>query len=166
MKNIKQNLFWAFFYNIIGIPIAAGLLYPFGILLNPMFGAAAMSLSSICVVANALRLKSFKGIKQAFENDLRDGVQTENDITMESIETIKTKGKNKIMEKIIVIDGMSCAHCSKRIEDALNSIDDVTASVNLSEKTALIKTNKNIDDLLLKKAIEQAGYVVVTIKNN
>ncbi|MEG0664687.1 MAG: heavy metal translocating P-type ATPase, partial [Clostridia bacterium] len=94
MKNIKQNLFWAFFYNIIGIPIAAGLLYPFGILLNPMFGAAAMSLSSICVVANALRLKSFKGIKQAFENDLKDGVQTENDITMESIEPIKTKGKN------------------------------------------------------------------------
>ena len=144
IKNIKENLFWAFIYNIIGIPIAAGLLYPFsGIVLNPMIGAAAMSFSSVSVITNALRLKFFKTKKRISINNNEKG-----DI---------------VMKKEILIEGMSCGHCSARVEKALNSIDGVSAEVNLDAKTAYIKLNNNISNDILKNAIEDAGYTVISI---
>ncbi|MEG0177266.1 heavy metal translocating P-type ATPase [Anaerorhabdus sp.] len=138
LRNIKQNLFWALIYNSIGIPLAAGLFY--GILgwkLNPMFGAFAMSFSSVSVVANALRLKNFKGEKP----------------TMETSNT-----------KTILIEGMSCGHCQARVEKALNAIDGVHATVDLASKSANIQLTKDVANEILKKAIEDAGYDVVSIK--
>ncbi|MEG0076293.1 heavy metal translocating P-type ATPase [Anaerorhabdus sp.] len=137
LKNIKQNLFWALIYNSIGIPLAAGLFY--GILgwkLNPMFGAFAMSFSSVSVVANALRLKNFKGEKP----------------TMNIQNT-----------KVIQIEGMSCGHCQARVEKALNAIDGVEATVNLESKSATVKLTKEVANEILKKAVEDAGYDVITI---
>ena len=140
IRNIKENLFWAFFYNVIGIPLAAGALFPaFGLKLNPMFGAAAMSLSSVFVVSNALRLKLFK---PKFKNQYKE---------------VKT------MMKTIKIEGMSCAHCSGRVEKALNSIDGVSAVVDLEAKSAAVTLEKPVEDAVLKAAVEDAGYEVVSI---
>lgn len=136
LKNIKENLFWAFFYNIIFIPIAAGVLYPkFNIRLEPMYGTIAMSLSSICVVSNALRLKFFKP-KHNFK-----------------------ESKNNM--KTMVIDGMMCMHCKAHVEKALNTLDGVTATVDLDKKTASITGDVSND--VLKKAVEDAGYTVISI---
>lgn len=142
VKNIKENLFWAFFYNCVGIPVAAGALVPLGIMLNPMFAAAAMSLSSIFVVSNALRLTRFKPGKKGRS---------------------KHKKENTIM-KIMKIEGMSCGHCSKRVEDALNAISGVNAKVNLELKQAEIILTKDIKDKVLKTAVEKAGYEVISIE--
>ncbi len=142
ITNIKQNLFWAFIYNTIGIPFAAGLFIPFlNLRLDPMFAAAAMSMSSVCVVSNALRLKSFK-------------------------HTIKTQKTKEIisMEKKVVIEGMACHHCSGRVEKVLNEMDGVSATVNLEEKTAYVTVSNGTTDNDIKKAIEDAGYTVVSIK--
>lgn len=140
IRNIKENLFWAFFYNVIGIPLAAGALFPaFGLKLNPMFGAAAMSLSSVFVVSNALRLKLFK---PKFKNQYKE---------------VKT------MMKTMKIEGMSCAHCSGRVEKALNSIDGVSAVVDLEAKSAAVTLEKPVEDAVLKAAVEDAGYEVVSI---
>ncbi|MEG2758020.1 MAG: heavy metal translocating P-type ATPase [Anaerovoracaceae bacterium] len=145
IRNIKQNLFWAFFYNIIGIPLAAGVLFPvFGLKLNPMFGAAAMSLSSVFVVANALRLKMFKSKNQ---KDNSKGL----------------KGDEKMIKKMI-IEGMSCGHCSGRVEKALNEMEGVSATVNLEEKYAEITIDGSVNDDMLKKAVTEAGYEVISIK--
>ena len=146
IRNIKQNLFWAFFYNSIGIPLAAGAFVPLlGWRLDPMFGAAAMSLSSFCVVMNALRLKLFRlGKKQ------EPAIETE-------ITEVKT------MEKKIVIEGMSCKHCSAHVEKALNAIDGVTAAVDLDSKTASVQISGAVSDEALKNAVEEAGYEVVSI---
>jgi len=142
ITNIKQNLFWAFFYNAIGIPFAAGLFIPlFNLRLDPMFAAAAMSISSVCVVSNALRLKRFKYTPK----------------------TQKKSKENVIMEKKIVIEGMACHHCSGRVEKVLNEMDGVSATVNLEEKTAYVKVSSNVADSDIKKAIEDAGYTVVSI---
>lgn len=149
IKNIKENLFWAFFYNTLGIPLAAGVLYiPFGIKLNPMIGAACMSLSSVCVVLNALRLKFFKYKKEASE---------------EAPETIPTERRTD-MEKTIFIDGMMCAHCTGRVEKALNAHDGVTATVSLEDKCARVTLASPVSDDELKAIVEAEGYTVTDIK--
>lgn len=147
IRNIKQNLFWAFFYNTLGIPLAAGLLYlPFGLKLNPMFGAFAMSLSSVCVVSNALRLKFFK-----------TGYENKQDIKSEK------KGVFN-MEKTIFIEGMSCGHCTGRVDKALNSVEGIKAEVSLEGKCAKVNLEKEISNDELKKIVEDSGYTVTEIK--
>ncbi|HHT24881.1 MAG TPA: heavy metal translocating P-type ATPase [Clostridiaceae bacterium] len=192
IHNIKQNLFWAFFYNIILIPVAAGVLYlPFSIVLNPMIASASMSLSSVFVVTNALRLNRFKPLIQV---DAREANQTDksdySDILVKSInldnavksadsaiqfETAITniyhinnandtkKGDSKIMKKIIKIEGMFCPHCSGRVEKVLNQIDGVSATVDLENKQAKVKSNQDIDNQILIDTITDAGYQVVEI---
>lgn len=157
ISNIKENLFWAFFYNVIGIPIAAGLLYPiWGIKLNPMFAAAAMSLSSVCVVTNALRLKRVK---------LNSSSQ-ENDFTPDSNITInKNKGDINMKTIIIKIEGMSCSHCTSRVEKALKNIKGVTdVTVSLDAKNAVVAADDNVSTDVLKDAVVNAGYDVIAIK--
>ncbi len=153
IRNVKQNLFWAFIYNIIGIPFAAGLLYPFtGIKLNPMLGAAAMSMSSVFVVSNALRLKNFKPSFYKNKNDENNKSETNN-------------FKEELnMEKKMLIEGMMCAHCSGRVEKALNAIDGVTATVDLDGKCAYLKMDKEVDDKILSNAVTEAGYEVKGIQ--
>ena len=139
IRNIKQNLFWAFFYNCVGIPLAAGLCYPvFGLRLTPMFGAAAMSLSSLFVVSNALRLKGF-----------RSGFHMEG-------------GKN--MTKVITVEGMMCGHCTGRVQKVLEAVEGV-ASVEMSieNKTATVELSADVADEVLKGVITEAGYEVIGI---
>ncbi|MDD3947722.1 MAG: heavy metal translocating P-type ATPase, partial [Clostridia bacterium] len=143
-RNIKENLFWAFFYNALCIPLAAGVLYTStGLKLNPMIAAAAMSLSSLFVVTNALRLRFFRS-------------------------SFNKKNKNKeqmIMQKIITIEGMSCNHCKARVENAISAIDGVQAvTVNLEEKQATLLLSKELEDKVLTSAVEDAGYRVLNIR--
>ncbi len=153
IKNIKENLFWAFFYNTIGIPLAAGVFYAsFGLKLNPMFGAAAMSLSSVFVVSNALRLKFFKPSFGKIENN-------------KNIVENKEEEKERIfMEKTMIIEGMMCNHCTGRVDKALNDIDGVTAKVSLDDKAAYCTLSKDIDEEVLVQAVTDAGYKVIDIK--
>ncbi len=186
IKNVKENLFWAFFYNIICIPLAAGVWYPlFGIKLSPMIGAAAMSLSSVCVVTNALRLKLFKADNscdtggnggKTLDSNVNDEINmiSENEYkeikdSKESNEIKETKeingDKGEInMKKEMLIEGMSCMHCSGRVEKALNGIDGVNAKVDLEKKTAYIDLSKDVSDAELTKAVTDAGYDVVSVK--
>lgn len=152
IKNIKQNLFWAFFYNSIGIPLAAGVFYSLlGWKLNPMFAAAAMSFSSVSVVANALRLKTFK---PKFNFKIEKTTKSE-----------KNEGENE-MKKTVFIEGMSCGHCSARVEKALNELDGVRSTkVNLDENKADIRFDKEVQDDIIKNTIEDAGYKVTDIVN-
>ncbi|OUN11721.1 heavy metal translocating P-type ATPase [Flavonifractor sp. An91] len=148
IRNIKENLFWAFIYNIIGIPLAAGVWFPItGWQLSPMFGAAAMSLSSVCVVSNALRLKLFRPLHQEVP-----------------AEQIETKKGTSTMTKTMTINGMMCAHCQAHVEKALNAIDGVTATVDLAAKTATVTLSKDVADEVLKNAVTEAGYEVVSIQ--
>ncbi|MBD5103357.1 MAG: heavy metal translocating P-type ATPase [Ruminococcaceae bacterium] len=166
IKNIKENLFWAFFYNALCIPLAAGAFVPlFGWHLDPMFGALAMSLSSFCVVMNALRLKLFK-----FRHDSVSDAEEITSVTLkiapaeEAAEiNNNSKGENT-MTKQMTVEGMSCGHCSARVEKALNGIDGVQARVDLEAKTAFIELSSEVGDDVLKKAVEDAGYEVVEIK--
>ena len=145
LRNIHENLFWAFIYNVIGIPLAAGVFIPlFGWTLNPMFGAAAMSLSSFCVVSNALRLNFF------------DLYSTKRDKKM------KAKKERKTMEKTLKIEGMMCTHCSGRVQKALEAIDGVeSAQVSHETGTAVVTLSGAVADDVLKKAVTDAGYEVV-----
>lgn len=157
IRNIKENLFWAFFYNTIGIPLAAGVFY--GILgwkLNPMFAAAAMSLSSVFVVTNALRLRFFRPKRASVPKAVfpEKPVQNSN----------SKNGKGQAaMKKIIVIDGMMCDHCKAHVEKALNSIEGVSAKVDLAKKTAEVTLTADVNDMTLKNAISDAGYEPVSI---
>lgn len=148
IRNIKENLFWAFIYNIIGIPLAAGVWFPItGWQLSPMFGAAAMSLSSVCVVSNALRLKFFCP---------SHGEEPETQI--------ETQKGTSTMTKTMTINGMMCAHCQAHVEKALNAIDGVTAVVDLEAKTATVTLTHDVADDVLKNAVMEAGYEVVSIQ--
>ena len=153
IRNIKQNLFWAFFYNSIGIPLAAGVFYlTLGWRLSPMFGAAAMGMSSVCVVSNALRLRAFKP-KEIKKNN------TEND-EIELIENNKKEDKN--MTTVINVNGMMCEHCKANVEKVTRGVEGVSNSlVNLEAKNVTIEHSADTDLEKVKKAITDAGYEVV-----
>lgn len=152
IRNIKQNLFWAFFYNTLGIPLAAGIFYPaFGLKLNPMFAAAAMSFSSVFVVGNALRLKLFRPQKHIANTDLHQPKE-------------QTQKEETSMKKVLKIEGMSCGHCTGRVEKALNGLDGVTAQVSLDDKSATVTLTNDISDETLIQTVTDAGYEVVDIQ--
>lgn len=180
IRNIKENLFWAFFYNVIGIPLAAGIWYPvFGIRLNPMFGAAAMSLSSLFVVGNALRLRNFKAWRRG--EDIEQKNTEQKDIGQKDtagrgtdLEPLKqnasadmpaNKEKEEIkMKKTMIIEGMMCAHCTGRVQKALEEIGGVESVVmSLEEKSAEVMLTEEVSDDVLKAAVTEAGYEVVEI---
>ena len=154
IRNIKENLFWAFFYNSIGIPLAAGIFYPvFGIKLNPMLGAAAMSLSSLFVVGNALRLRNFKS--HEYEDVKSEEVTTNK----------KEKQEERKMKKTMIIEGMMCGHCTGRVQKALEEINGVeSVTMSLENKTAEIVLGGQVADDALKAAVTEAGYEVTDIR--
>lgn len=154
IKNIKMNLFWAFFYNTIGIPIACGVFYfSLGLKLNPMIGALAMSLSSVCVVTNALRLKNFKSNfqEQIIDNTTQNHKEGRKEVTKQM--------------KTIQIEGMQCNHCKMTVEKVLNSIEGIIkAEVNLENKNAIIETKKEVSNNQITQVIEEAGFQVINIE--
>ena len=164
IRNIKENLFWAFFYNSLGIPLAAGVFFPLlGWQLNPMFAAAAMSLSSVCVVSNALRLRFFKSKFRASRREENPVIQQPRAVQDSNDDSSTTQqGGTTAMTKTMKIEGMMCAHCSGRVEKALNDLPGVTATVNLEAGTASV-TGDAADDVLTK-AVTDAGYTVVSIQ--
>jgi len=175
IRNIKQNLFWAFIYNTIGIPLAAGLFYNLlGWKLNPMFAAGAMSLSSVSVVSNALRLKFFKPVRITTEPEKENRVNNnENDDNNEDSQVIIKDFSNKSnetnggikMNKVLIVEGMSCGHCKAAVEKALKAVDGVeNAVVDLSNKKAEVTLIKEVSNDVLSKAVTEAGYEVVEVK--
>ena len=161
LRNIHENLFWAFFYNVIGIPLAAGIWYPlFGLKLNPMFGAAAMSLSSFCVVTNALRLNLF----QMYDAS-KDRKKKQSRPHDESHADHKEKKEKSAMTKTMKIEGMMCGHCEARVKKTLEGIEGVTEAVVSHEKgTAVVTLEKEVADSVLKEAVEAQDYKVVSVQ--
>ncbi len=166
IRNIKENLFWAFFYNSVGIPLAAGVFFTaFGWKLNPMFGAAAMSLSSVCVVSNALRLRFFKprraaGEAQAVATEPGKGCPIMPDKSGQENERSK-----EAMKKVLKVEGMMCNHCKAAVEKALNAVEGVSAAeVNLEQKTATATLAGEVADEALKAAVTEAGYEVLGVE--
>ena len=170
LRNIHENLFWAFIYNIIGIPLAAGLFIPFGLTLNPMFGAAAMSLSSFCVVSNALRLNLFDlhstrhdhktaspaaaPVQSAAENNKKSDA-----------EAPEVKMEDNTMKKTLKVEGMMCGHCEARVKKALEALPEVDEAVVSHEAgTAIVTLNAEVADDVLKKAVEDQDYPVTGIQ--
>lgn len=153
LTNIHENLFWAFFYNVIGIPLAAGVWIPvFGWTLNPMFGAAAMSLSSFCVVTNALRLNLFKLRSPKRDKKIKHPVV---------LAALPADKENSAMTKVIKVEGMMCPHCEMTVKKALEALPQVDSAVaSHTDGTATVTLNSNVDDAVLKKAIEDQGYTV------
>ena len=159
LRNIHQNLFWAFIYNTIGIPLAAGVFIPLGLTLNPMFGAAAMSLSSFCVVTNALRLNLFK-LHDASRDKKRDPVS----ISLETAK-IQPKKEQEIMEKTLTIEGMMCTHCEARVKKALEALENVTqAQVSHEKGNAVVTLSADVPNDTLKQAVEAQDYPVTRIQ--
>lgn len=185
IRNIKQNLFWAFFYNAIGIPLAAGVWYPlFQIKLNPMFGAAAMSLSSIFVVGNALRLRGFKSGFDGHRSKTTGAAAAESGNAAAAVETAEAveaaagtaasdrdrkeacaaadcAERKKIMTKVMTIEGMMCGHCTGRVQKALEAVEGVSAvTMSLEAKTATVEMSQEVSDGALTAAVTEAGYEV------
>jgi len=164
VRNIKQNLFWAFFYNMVGIPIAAGVLFlPLGIRLDPMIAAAAMSLSSFCVVTNALRLRFFKTKGVEALPVVTDEVQ-ECTVNMMPAKAPESSSASSPMTRTLTIDGMMCGKCKAHVEQALNSLNGVSASVSLAKKQAVVTLTADVSDQSLTDAVTAAGYKVVSIE--
>ena len=172
MRNIRQNLFWAFFYNAIGIPVAAGVLYPaFGILLNPMIGAAAMSFSSVSVVSNALRLRFFTPKWKIHAEELvtaAEAAEVNYDVEYPAENVLPDDDKEakgeKIMKKTMKIEGMMCMHCVKAATKALEAVEGVTAvNVSLEEKQAEVACADTVTDAVLTAAITEEGFKVLEI---
>ncbi len=162
IRNIRQNLFWAFFYNSLGIPLAAGVFYAaLNWQLNPMFAAAAMSLSSVTVVTNALRLRFFRS---KFRSETPEAPACGGNCPLELKENTNQGGK-QTMNKTMIIEGMMCAHCTGRVEKALSAIDGVTAvEMSLEGKSATLTLSENVDDQVLTDAVTEAGYEVVSVR--
>ena len=160
LRNIHENLFWAFIYNIIGIPLAAGIWIPiFGWTLNPMFGAAAMSLSSFCVVTNALRLNLFKMGDASHDRKRKDALGSQKFIEKSGSAAPQNKGGENMTLKV---EGMMCGHCEARVKKALEEIDGVvSAEVSHEKGTAVVTLSKEVPAEILKKAVEDAGYKVL-----
>ena len=155
LRNIRQNLFWAFFYNSVGIPVAAGVLYPaLGLLLNPMIAAACMSLSSVCVVSNALRLRLWKP-KTKPVSSAANTAATENIADNDNEE-------EPTMKKTVTIEGMMCNHCVAHVEKALNALPGVKATVDLAAGTAVVEGA--VTDEAIRAAVTDAGYTVKGIQ--
>lgn len=171
IRNIKENLFWAFFYNSIGIPLAAGLLYPiWGLKLNPMFGAAAMSLSSVCVVSNALRLRWVKLGKKSLSENGTDNMEQEsavceNRTVTSEIKSDVTESEEKTMKTTLSIEGMMCGHCQATVEKALKGVQGVSeVVVSLEDKNAVVTADESVSADTLKNAVVDAGYEVTDIQ--
>ena len=153
LRNIHENLFWAFFYNTIGIPIAAGVFVPLGLTLNPMIGAAAMSLSSFCVVTNALRLNLFKLRDTRHDHKRANHLKEAHEIKEETT-----------MKKTISIEGMMCTHCEATVKKALEALPEVTeAEVSHTAGTAVVTLSAPVDDAVLKRTVEAKDYTVTGI---
>ena len=159
LRNIHENLFWAFIYNIIGIPLAAGVFIPLGLTLNPMFGAAAMSLSSFCVVSNALRLNLFD-----LHSAKRDH-PPKHALVQPAAEEDTTQKEETAMKKTLTVEGMMCPHCEARVKKALEALPQVDEAVVSHEAgTAIVTLNAEVDDEVLKKAVEAQDYPVTGIQ--
>ncbi len=162
LRNIHENLFWAFFYNTIGIPLAAGVFIPLGLTLNPMFGAAAMSLSSFCVVSNALRL-NLVNIYDASHYKKAKKIVLDSEINLNDNENASLDDDN-LQTKTIIIKGMMCGHCEAAVKKALEELTGVSQAVVSHEKgTAVVSLNSSVKDKLLKKTVEAKGYKVTKI---
>ena len=166
IRNIKENLFWAFFYNAIGIPIAAGVFYPaFQLKMNPMLGALAMSFSSVFVVSNALRLRWFKAKHtEAAPKTVSSPSDRGVEIASKEIVASNEKGETN-MEKVISIEGMACMHCVNHVQQALSAVPGVKeAKVDLESKSATVSVDGSVTDAALKAVVDEAGYQAVSIR--
>ena len=165
LRNIHENLFWAFIYNIIGIPLAAGVFIPFGLTLNPMFGAAAMSLSSFCVVSNALRLNLFDLHSAKHDHPPKNAPALPAALTQPAAEEDTTHKEDPIMKKTLTVEGMMCPHCEARVKKALEALPEVAEAVVSHEAgTAIVTLNAEVADDVLKKAVEAQDYTVTAIQ--
>ena len=167
LRNIHENLFWAFLYNTIGIPLAAGVFIPFGLTLNPMFGAAAMSLSSFCVVSNALRLNLFNLHSTKHDHKAKNAVSLPAAPVQPAVEDHTTSNvkEDNVMKKTLHVEGMMCGHCEARVKKALEALPEVSEAVVSHEAgTAIVTLSADISDETLKKAVEDQDYKVTGIE--